>query len=95
MGTGAVPLMQTPSRTCEGGADPWSRGKGGGRQRPSRTGAEELAGSYLCSLPCSLPPDVRRYELILAKSAKQYAMCPLIDFINHSSSVEVTGQWPL
>ena len=46
-------------------------------------------------LPCSLPPDVRRYELILAKSAKQYAMCPLIDFINHSSSVEVTGQWPL
>ena len=44
--------------------------------------------------PSCPPPDVRRYELILAKSAKQYAMCPLIDFINHSSSVEVTGQWP-
>ena len=28
------------------------------------------------------------YEVILSRSAKQYAMCPLIDFINHSSSVE-------
>jgi hypothetical protein len=28
------------------------------------------------------------YELILSRSAKQYAMCPLIDFINHSSAVE-------
>ena len=28
------------------------------------------------------------YEVILSRSAKQYAMCPLIDFINHSSAVE-------
>mmetsp|Transcript_22162 Transcript_22162/g.56310 ORF Transcript_22162/g.56310 Transcript_22162/m.56310 type:complete len:522 (-) Transcript_22162:24-1589(-) len=28
------------------------------------------------------------YESILSQSAKQYAMCPLIDFINHSSQYE-------
>lgn len=29
------------------------------------------------------------YEIILSQSLKQYAMCPLIDFINHSSTVQV------
>lgn len=32
------------------------------------------------------------YELLLSRTAKQYAMCPLIDFINHSSTVEVRGK---
>lgn len=38
--------------------------------------------------------DLRRYEVILSQSTKQYALCPLIDFINHSSRVEV-GSWKL
>lgn len=29
------------------------------------------------------------YEVILSQSSKQYAMCPLIDFINHSSQYKV------
>jgi hypothetical protein len=32
------------------------------------------------------------YDLLLSSKAKWYAMCPVIDLVNHSSRVEVGGQ---
>ncbi len=34
------------------------------------------------------------YELLLSRTLKQYAMLPLIDLFNHSSSAQVRGADP-
>ena len=31
------------------------------------------------------------YDLVLSQKVKWYAMCPVVDFMNHSSSVEVSA----
>ncbi len=31
------------------------------------------------------------YDWVLSQKVKWYAMCPVVDFMNHSSSVEVSA----
>ena len=57
-------------------------------ENPSHTVLQVLNGAIAAALFNLL------YDLVLSQKVKWYAMCPVVDFLNHKSTVQVPHVLP-